>query len=437
VNSKATVVEQHPHDRAPSQRKVCILSLSDIPNDPRVRRQGDALYKAGWSVMGVGLPGPREQCPPWAILSRTQATKTGSNKVEERLEQYLAIRWSRKQAARIFHFLASLKVRMRPEHAVSAYWAWYWPWPHVRELYELAASITADVWLANDWVTLPVAARLAKEKGGIYVYDSHELATEEYSERLRWRLVRRPFVRVIEDHFIRGAKLVSCVSCGIATRLRELYQLQQTPLVIRNMPAYSAANFRPTGKNVRVLYHGIIAPQRGLEEAIDSFPDWRSDFSLTIRGIGAARYIGSIQDRIDRLDLRSRVEILPPVPMTELVRAAMSFDVGIFALPGHSLHNSFALPNKLFEYMMAGLALCISDLPEMRNIVETYKVGTLIERVSRDAIATAINSMDREGIDVFKRNSLNAALELNWENESWKMINAYDLLINQSEMKGI
>jgi glycogen(starch) synthase len=280
---------------------------------------------------------------------------------------------------------------------------------------------------------LPLAARLAREGGGQYVYDTHELAVHEYSENLRWRLVRRPFVKILEKEFIRGATHVSCVSCGIATRLRQLYQLQQTPLVVRNMPAYSGANFRPTGKNVRVLYHGIIAPQRGLEEAIDSFPAWRPDFSLTIRGIGAARYIGSIQDRIDRLDLRSRVEILPPVPMTELVRAAMSFDVGIFALPGHSLHNSFALPNKLFEYMMAGLALCVSDLPEMRNIVETYKVGTLIERVRTDAIAAAINSMDREGIDAFKRNSLKAALELNWENESQKMIKAYDLLINQAK----
>jgi glycosyltransferase involved in cell wall biosynthesis len=423
------VVQQYPDEKPLALKRICILSLSDIPNDPRVRRQGDALYKAGWSVVGVGLPGPRKQCLPWPVLPQSISNNNGGR----RWDQYLAVRWIKKHLARIFHLLASLKVRMWPNHAISAFWTWYWPWPHVRELYELAASLTADVWLANDWVMLPVAARLAREKGGVYVYDSHELATEEYSERLRWRLVRRPFVRSIEDHFIRGAKLVSCVSCGIATRLHELYRLQQTPLVIRNMPAYSAADFRPTGNNVRVLYHGIIAPQRGLEEAIDSFPAWRPDFSLTIRGIGAARYIGSIQDRIDRLDLRDRVEILPPVPMTELVRAAMSFDVGIFALPGHSLHNSFALPNKLFEYMMAGLALCVSDLPEMRNIVETYKVGTLIENVSRDAIATAINSMDREGIDVFKRNSLTAALELNWENESRKMIKAYDLLINEAK----
>lgn len=322
--------------------------------------------------------------------------------------------------------LASLKVRLRPEHAISAYWAWYWPWPYVRQIYDLATSITADVWLANDWVMLPVAARLAKERGGIYVYDTHELAIDEYSERLRWRLIRRPFVKAIEDQFIRGAKHVSCVSHGIAVRIQELYGLQRTPLVIRNIPTYSAATFRPTGNDIRILYHGIIAPERGLEQAIESVPAWRRDFSLTIRGIGRASYIASIQDRIDRLGLQGRVQIAPSVPMTELVRAAMPFDIGLFALPGHSLHNMFALPNKFFEYIMAGLALCISDLPEMTNLLRAYNLGTIIARVDPDAIATAINSVEPKTIDMYKQNSIKAALELNWDNESQKMMRAYE-----------
>jgi len=426
VNSKVTVFEQHPDDGVSLRRKICILSLSDIANDPRVRRQGDALHIAGWSVVGVGLPNPTEDRPPWSILSQVLPTKSSYNKFGERLRQYPAVRWSRKQVARIFHVLASLKVRIQPEHGISAYWAWYWPWPHVRQIYDLATSITADVWLANDWVMLPVAARLAKERGGMYAYDTHELATDEYQERLRWRLIRRPFVKVIEGHFIRGAQHVSCVSHGIAVRLQELYELQRTPLVIRNIPKYSAAAFRPTGNNIRVLYHGIIAPKRGLEQAIESVPAWRRDFSFTIRGIGTANYMTSIQDRIDKLRLQGRVQIVPPVPMTELVRAAMPFDIGLFALPAHSLHNMFALPNKFFEYIMAGLALCISDLPEMTNLLRAYNLGTIIARVDPDAIATAINSVDSKAIEVFKRNSLKAALELNWENESQKMVRAYE-----------
>ena len=57
------------------------------------------------------------------------------------------------------------------------------------------------------------------------------------------------------------------------------------------------------------------------------------------------------------------------MPMTALVREAAPFDVGFFALPGHSRHNEFALPNKLFEYVMAELRARTTDLPEMSSVI--------------------------------------------------------------------
>ena len=61
--------------------------------------------------------------------------------------------------------------------------------------------------------------------------------------------------------------------------------------------------------------------------------------------------------------------------MTALVREAAAFDIGFFALPGHSRHNEFALPNKFFEYIMAGLALCVTDLPEMARLIRRHMLG--------------------------------------------------------------
>jgi hypothetical protein len=97
----------------------------------------------------------------------------------------------------------------------------------------------------------------------------------------------------------------------------------------------------------------------------------------------------------------------------------------LFALPDHSRHNAFALPNKFFEYVMAGLALCVSELPEMARLVHQYELGTLIPRVEPAAIAAAINGLDRHRIDAFKRASLRAARELCWEKESERMLDAY------------
>jgi hypothetical protein len=118
--------------------------------------------------------------------------------------------------------------------------------------------------------------------------------------------------------------------------------------------------------------------------------------------------------------------------MIDLVREAARFDVGLFALPGHSRHNQYALPNKLFEYVMAGLALCISDLPEMTRIVRHYDLGVLIAKVKPNAIAAAVNELDQVKIDRHKKRALDAARELNWETEGARLVASADAALAQA-----
>ncbi len=273
---------------------------------------------------------------------------------------------------------------------------------------------------------LPLAARLAREKGGIYGYDTHEFAAEEYGDKRKWRFWHRPMVCALERAFIGDAAVVSAVSPGIAERLGTLYELPRASMVIRNTPAYEEFPFRPTGERVGVLYHGLITPGRGFEATIDSVAAWRPEFDLTIRGPGEPSYLEALQQRIEQLGLLGRVRLVPPVPTTALVREAAAFDIGLFALPGSSLQFEFALPNKFFEYVMAGLAVCVTDLPEMSRLVKQYDLGVTIREVEPGEIAAAINGVNRAQIDVFKRNALAAARELCWECESQKLVAAYD-----------
>jgi hypothetical protein len=126
------------------------------------------------------------------------------------------------------------------------------------------------------------------------------------------------------------------------------------------------------------------------------------------------------------------VHLAPPVQMTALVSEAASFDVGFFALPGSSRHNQFALPNKLFEYVMAGLAICVTDLPEMAQLVRQYELGVLIPTVDPGAIAATIGRLDRQCIDHHKRRALAAARELCWERESQRLVGAYSAALQAS-----
>jgi glycosyltransferase involved in cell wall biosynthesis len=285
------------------------------------------------------------------------------------------------------------------------------------EIYESAAREKVDIWLANDWSSLPIVQRLAREQNVPYIYDTHELAVFEYSQNLRWRLGMRPVIAAVERAGIHGAAAVSCVSDGIADRLHSFHRLEDRPRVIRNMPSYAESPFRPVGEKIGVLYHGMVFPGRGLEEAIESLPAWRDAFHFTIRGPGPEDYIALLKDLADRHRVTERVTFAPPVPMIDLVQEAQSFDVGFFAIRGHSLQNTYVLPNKFFEYAMAGLALCVSDLPEMRKLLDRYGMGILMRQCEPAAIAQAVNSLTRPAIDNFKRKSLEGAKELCWENE--------------------
>jgi glycosyltransferase involved in cell wall biosynthesis len=256
-------------------------------------------------------------------------------------------------------------------------------------------------------------------------YDTHEFAVEEYAESRKWRLFRRPFVRAIERKFIGQAAVVSTVSPGIARRLDTLYRLQGATLVIRNTPPYEEVPFRETRDHIRVLYHGAVIANRGIEATIDSIPLWRREISLTIRGPENRELGQDLRRRVAALGVEDRVHLVPALPMTDLVREAAAYDIGFFALPGHSQHNQFALPNKLFEYIMACLAICVSDLPEMASLVLQYDCGTTIATIEAGAIAAAVNSLTPDRIDRFKRNALSAARELCWEQESKPLLNAY------------
>ena len=436
-------------DRGPT---VCVIALSDIPNDPRVRRQCDALFDAGWNVIAVGVPGTDDPSCRWPIrvggtarsdaVGNASAASNASNVLSSNKSVFRALKQLARDllGERAYERLKNFRRRLgnirhrlgaRPVHFTRMYFnpefaeSIYWSWPNIQQMFAAAADIKADLWLANDWTALPVAARLAQANGGLYVYDTHEFAVNEYAQRWQWRLLYRPIVRQVEKRYIADAKVISTVSSGIADALEKLYKLPVKPAVIRNAPQFSQSYFRPTGERIRLLYHGIVAPGRGLEEAIDSVPLWRDEYTFHIRGPGDAVYLQSLRDRIRSLGLEQRVMMLPPVAMIDLVERAREFDVGFFALKGHSLQNEFVLPNKFFEYTMAGLALCVSDLPEMTRLCQQYKHGVVFKGLEKETIAATVNGLTREVIDRMKHAAIAASPQLCWGNESERMLALY------------
>ena len=381
---------------------VCLLVRSAIADDPRVRKQGNLLSGMGLRVVGVGRKHAKRQAPDWPVVEADDPLPDGGRS---------AARWTRrivKPAARLSPRLAE---------------ALYWRLPVYASLARAAQDVRARVYVANDWDMLPLARRLAACHGGVYAYDSHEYAAQELPESPRWRLIQQGFVMQLEGAGIRDASLVSTVSDGISRRLQADHGLARRPLTVRNVPERSGlatpfAPVREADAAIRVLFHGGMTRFRGVHHLVESVLGWQPGCELVLRGPVDDTYGAELGALVARPELRGRVTIEPPVDPAELISRASAFDVGAVCLPDSSMQNRLALPNKLFEYAHAGLAILAPDLPEIARIVRSSSNGAFFAELSASSIANAVNALDRAEIERLKAGSRAAAPLWVWEDEA-------------------
>jgi len=386
---------------------ACVLSLTAVTDEPRVRRQCAVLLEHGWTVTVAGYSG-RSGCPDgWTLveIDRTRYVVHGPWRVLG---------------------LAGLSDRIALWH--------FWRQPGNRHIYDRLRDVRCDLVIAHDYYTAPIAQRLGRERAAPYIVDNHEYARAQFAPgkglpRHIWTIFMRPYIDALSRWCLSRAALTTTVCDGIADLLQRTYRLAARPIVLRGTPSFEQMPFNRTGSVVRVLYHGLLVPTRGLEQAILSVRMWRPEFRLVIRGIGKPDYIDGLRRLAAEQDVADRVEFADPVPFADLVSAANQCDIGYVVLENYSEQREFTLPNKFFEYIMAGLALCVSDLPELARIVRQYDLGLLVSGVRPDAIAAAVNSLSREKIDEYKQRSLAAARELCWERESRHMRDALGRIV--------
>jgi hypothetical protein len=92
------------------------------------------------------------------------------------------------------------------------------------------------------------------------------------------------------------------------------------------------------------------------------------------------------------------------------------YDIGLFILETTTFNYKFALPNKLFEFIQARLAIAIAPSPEMKEIVKKYDLGIVADNFTPTGMADKIKELSREKIMYFKNQSHLHSKELSAEN---------------------
>jgi glycosyltransferase involved in cell wall biosynthesis len=186
----------------------------------------------------------------------------------------------------------------------------------------------------------------------------------------------------------------------------------------------------PPGARTLLYQGGIYAESRAFREAIAALHELPEDFHLVILGFGRADDLDLIRAWAVEAGLQHPVHLLPPRPFDELVRTAAAATVGLVPVRADNLSNSLGDTNKLFEYLMAGLPMAASDLPEIRRVAAEGEppVGEIFDPSSPSSVARAVCRIVEkpELYEARRKEARRLALErYNWTVEERKLLALY------------
>ncbi|MDI6901941.1 MAG: glycosyltransferase family 4 protein [Anaerosomatales bacterium] len=380
-----------------SRPKICIIQYNSSRFLTRVDRSARTLAEAGYEVVLIAIKD-----------AETDEYEDRGDYVVKRVT--LA---SRRLPARF---------GLRVLRFIEAVW----------KTFRAAYRERADIYDARDAEPLFVAHLAARLRRAKLVYDSDELNLDRnkpFCRKRWWRFLMRRF----EGFYARRADAVITTDHGRADVLVERYGIPR-PVVVLNVPDVfdelePDLDFRKRALGDRrylLIYQGVLIENRGIPEMMRAMP-LLPECRLALVGYGhrEAEYRAIARDE----GLTDGVVFFDAVPFERLMRYTAAADIGMIPLIPAVLSYVYAAPNKLFEYMMAGLSVVVSDLPDMAKVVTEERIGTLIaDPTSPESIADAVRRLiegNESLTDVGARARAAALRRYNWAFEKTKLLETY------------
>lgn len=398
-----------------SGRPQVLMLTADRQIDRRILLEADALEADGWSVRILAMPFDGEERHRDRRVVRLGITASANTR------EFLILGLYRKIRSR----LAMNSPLMRRLKALA--WTWFVDQEQFYVDLFLAEALRhpATVVVAHDLPMLPVATRVAAATGAKVVYDSHELFSEqEFGERekRRWRS--------IETAHIGAASTVITVNQSIAAELQQRYALPavhvilnaERPLAERAATGHALRRRLSLGDDAVVgLFQGGLSGGRNLDTLVEAMRHV-SDPKFHLVFLGDGQMALPLSRRAEALGLSNRIHFLAAVPQAELLDVTTSADFGIIPYQPNCLNTRYCTPNKLFEFIAAGVPMVASDLPELRRFVGGNDIGLVADLSSAQGTGAALSAMAADAAlrQKFRANIAVARTSISWDVEGPK-----------------
>ena len=365
------------------KKKITVSVISDLATDQRVIRISSTLQQMGFEVLVIARQLrnslPLEQYPFAATRIRCYFSKGIMQYAEFMLKLFLKLLFTK-----------------------------------------------TDYLLANDLDTLLPDFLISKLKNKYLFYDTHEYFTGV--PELAHSPLKRKVWKRLEDIIFPKLKTVYTVNDSVKNEYEKEYHIpigiiRNVPVTRHVVPASLPPNWQ--GKIILLAQGAGFNEGRSCVEMIEAMPYLDSRFHLVF--IGGGNQWGKLQQRRKELHLEERFDMLPKMLPLVLKTYTPLAHLGISLDTFTDKNCLFNLPNKIFDYIHAGVPIFSTAIPEIKNIVDTYHCGIYITNTSPQAIAKCITALfaDKPYYELLKSNTLVAAKELCWEKEAEKLKTIY------------
>ena len=296
---------------------------------------------------------------------------------------------------------------------------------------EKAIAEKADIYVAHDLTMLATAYRAAEITRAKLIYDSHEFYSEQslvWLERLMWRK--------LEKKYISKPNAIITVNPSIGDVFKARYGLPHIN-IIYNAERLSALplekmqllhrKFNLSPEQHILLYQGGLHSDRNLICLVKAMT-YVTNKMICLVLLGDGKLHNKLKHLIEAYHLEKNVFLHSAVNQDVLLSYTMSADVGVIPYRANCLNNRFCTPNKLFEFIIAGLPIIASDLPELTKIIVGNDIGRVADTRNPKAFAKIIEATfsDMTKLEQYKNQLLIARQKINWQEESNKLIRIYE-----------
>lgn len=379
--------------------KICILVSNSLRKDPRVIKQIQCALDEGFEVDFIGLRDSN--------YSKPFLENIGCNiRMIDLGDSYVG-------------------------HLKSVFKKIYRKWMQFYLPIKWITKIQPEVIHANDFDTLVqsfIASKLCQAK---VLYDSHEICAENIG--VANNEMHKRIIIFIERLLVGRVGAMVSVSNAASQYFSDTYNIPK-PVVITNCPYRDDSSILTHKKNegFEALYQGLMLKGRGYEEFVQSAKYLNDKIKLVLRGYGSIA--NDLKKIIADNNLDDKVRFDDPVEIMDIVQKASESNLGVVLTQPVNINFKYTVSNKIFEYIQAGLPVLMSDIPEHRFLNEQFKFGIIITDFSLENIAKCINEIasDQEKYNLLRKNAIEAAKLLCWENESRKLIFLYRKLASKN-----